>query len=61
MTAAKGKVQGVSFPDAAKAVNNYPIVALKSSKNQELAAKWVALVTGPEGQQTLKAAGFGSP
>ncbi|MBW0104008.1 molybdate ABC transporter substrate-binding protein [Pseudonocardia sp. KRD291] len=61
VTAAKDAVQGVSFPDADKAVNNYPIAALKSSKNQELANKWVQAVTGPTGQQTLKAAGFGAP
>lgn len=61
VTAAKDKVEGVSFPDSSKAVNNYPIVALKSSKNPELAAKWIQAVTGPSGQQTLKAAGFGAP
>ncbi|MET0189928.1 MAG: molybdate ABC transporter substrate-binding protein [Pseudonocardia sediminis] len=61
VTAAKGTVQGVSFPESSKAVNNYPIVALKSSQNAELATKWVQAVTGPTGQQTLKAAGFGAP
>lgn len=61
VTAAKGQVQGVNVPDASKAVNNYPIVALKDSKNQDLAAKWVQAVTGPSGRQVLKAAGFGAP
>lgn len=61
VTAARNSVTGVSFPEAAKAVNNYPIVALTSSKNPELATRWVQAVTGQAGQQTLKAAGFGAP
>jgi molybdate transport system substrate-binding protein len=61
VTAAKGQVQGVSFPEASSAVNNYPIAVLKNSQNAELANKWVQLVTGPQGQQVLKTAGFGAP
>lgn len=61
VTAAKGAVKGVTFPESSKAVNNYPIVALKSSQNAALATKWVETVTGATGQQTLKAAGFGAP
>lgn len=58
---AAGKVQGVAFPEASKAVNVYPIAALAGSKNKELAQKFVDLVTGAEGQQVLADAGFGKP
>jgi molybdate transport system substrate-binding protein len=61
VTASKGQVQGVTFPEASKAVNNYPIAVLKNSQNADLANKWVQLVTGAQGQQVLKAAGFGAP
>jgi molybdate transport system substrate-binding protein len=58
---AGGKVAGVDFPEASAAVNTYPIAALKASKNPAAAAAFVALVTGPEGQQVFAAAGFGKP
>lgn len=59
--AAAGKVKGIDVPESAYAVNKYPIAALKGSRNKELAAAFVALVTGAEGQQLLTDAGFGSP
>ncbi|MBO0873930.1 MAG: molybdate ABC transporter substrate-binding protein, partial [Pseudonocardia sp.] len=55
-----GKVAGVDFPEADKAINTYPIVALKNAGQPDLAAKFVALVRGPEGQRVLRAAGFGT-
>ncbi|WP_445186204.1 molybdate ABC transporter substrate-binding protein [Pseudonocardia sp. Cha107L01] len=57
----KGKVEGVDFPEAAKAPNQYPIAVLKNAPNADLAAKFVALVRGADGQQVLKNAGFGTP
>ena len=59
--AAAGKVKGIDFPESAYAVNKYPIAALKGSRNKELAAAFVALVTGAEGKQLLTDAGFGRP
>jgi molybdate transport system substrate-binding protein len=56
-----GKVQGVDFPEAAKAVNKYPIAVVKNAPNPDLAVKWVALVEGPEGKKALADAGFGTP
>jgi molybdate transport system substrate-binding protein len=56
-----GKVQGVDFPEATQAINKYPIAVLKNAPDPTLAAKWVALVGGPEGQKALAAAGFGTP
>jgi molybdate transport system substrate-binding protein len=55
------KVAAVAFPEAAGAVNTYPIAALKGSKNSELARKFVDLVTGEAGQKVLNAAGFAKP
>ena len=55
------KVAAVSFPDAAGAVNTYPIAVLKESKSPELARKFVDLVTGESGQKVLNAAGFAKP
>jgi molybdate transport system substrate-binding protein len=60
VAAAKGTVQGVSFPEATQAVTNYPIAVLKDSKQADLAAKFVTAVTGEQGQKTLQAAGFGA-
>jgi molybdate transport system substrate-binding protein len=64
VTDAKGagdQVAAVSFPEAADAVNTYPIAVLKESKNPELARKFVGLVTGESGQKVLDAAGFAKP
>jgi molybdate transport system substrate-binding protein len=64
VTDAKGagdKVTAVAFPEAAGAVNTYPIAVLKGSKNPELARKFVDLVTGEAGQRVLNAAGFAKP
>lgn len=56
-----GTVEGVDFPQAAKAVNVYPIAALADSKNQAAARAFIDLVTGDAGHQILAAAGFGQP
>ncbi len=61
VVSAPGKVSGVQFPEADKAVNTYPIAVLKQAKDPALAAKWVELVRGAEGQRVLRAAGFGAP
>lgn len=57
-TNAGDKVTAVSFPEASGAVNTYPIGVLKDSSNAALAQAFVDLVTGPEGQAVLSAAGF---
>lgn len=55
------KVKEVPFAEAAKAVNTYPIAAVRTARNKDLAAAFIATVTGPEGQKLLSAAGFGTP
>ena len=55
---AGAKVTEVTFPEAAAVVNVYPIATVKDGPQPELASKFVDLVTGPDGQQILKDAGF---
>jgi len=55
------KVRGIPFDESGKAVNTYPIAPVGSSRNKELAAAFIAMVTGTDGQNTLSAAGFGAP
>jgi molybdate transport system substrate-binding protein len=64
VTDAKGagdKVTAVPFPEAADAVNTYPIATLKQSPNPGLATKFVDLVTAEGGQEILSEAGFAKP
>ena len=56
-----GKVAAVDFPEAADAVNTYPIATLKDSSNAELAQAFVDFVTGEKGQEVLGDAAFGTP
>jgi molybdate transport system substrate-binding protein len=55
------KVTGIDFPESAKAINDYPIVALNTGSNSAAAAAWVAFVTGPEARQILTDFGFQTP
>jgi len=59
--AAGDTVHGVTFPEAASAVNTYPIAVLKDSDHDTLAKAFVALVLGAVGQQVLADAGFAKP
>ncbi|MDR6506866.1 molybdate ABC transporter substrate-binding protein [Arthrobacter oryzae] len=55
------KVKGIPVAEAGKAVNTYPIATVGSSRNKELAAAFIAIMTGTEGRKTLADAGFGAP
>jgi molybdate transport system substrate-binding protein len=59
--AAGGKVDGVDFPESAKAINAYPIVALKDAPNPTAAQAFIALVKSAEGRNVLGQAGFLNP
>lgn len=59
--AAGDKVTSVPFPESSGAVNTYPIALLTESKNTATAQKFIDLITGPEGQKRLHAAGFAAP
>jgi molybdate transport system substrate-binding protein len=55
------EVHGIDFPEAAEAVNTYPIATLTESKNPDVAQAFVDHVLSPEGQAVLQKAGFASP
>jgi molybdate transport system substrate-binding protein len=48
----------IAFPEAARAVNVYPIAVLSISRSPDLARRFSDYVTGPSGQQVLRDAGF---
>ncbi|PWR10390.1 molybdate ABC transporter substrate-binding protein [Micromonospora acroterricola] len=59
--AAAADVTGVEFPESARAVNGYPIVALKDAPNQAGARAFVAYVHSAPAQAVLAEAGFQAP
>ncbi|MFE2047873.1 molybdate ABC transporter substrate-binding protein [Streptomyces sp. NPDC059459] len=59
--AAGGKVTGVPFPEAAQAVNDYPIALLEDAPNAAAAKAFIELVKSAEGQRVLTGAGFRTP
>ena len=64
VTDAKGagdKVTAVAIKGADEVVNNYPISALASAPQPELAKEFIVLVTSQAGKDVLGAAGFGTP
>ncbi|QNI07109.1 molybdate ABC transporter substrate-binding protein [Mycobacterium kubicae] len=58
---AANNVTTVGFPEAAGAVNVYPIAVLKNAPHAALAGKFVAGVGAESGQQILDQAGFARP
>ncbi|MFD4344506.1 molybdate ABC transporter substrate-binding protein [Streptomyces coelicoflavus] len=59
--AAGDKVEGVEFPESAKAVNDYPITLLKDAPNAAVGKAFIELVQSAEGQKVLTEAGFTAP
>ncbi|MET9392890.1 molybdate ABC transporter substrate-binding protein [Streptomyces sp. NPDC006624] len=59
--AAGDKVEGVTFPEAADAVNDYPITLLRNAPNAGAAKAFLALVRSAEGQEVLAGNGFLKP
>jgi molybdate transport system substrate-binding protein len=54
-------VEGIEFPEAEGAVNDYPVCVLADAPNPEAARAFVDLVLSDEGQRALEAAGFRPP
>ncbi|BDZ42388.1 molybdate-binding protein [Paraoerskovia sediminicola] len=54
-------VEVVDTPEAASIVNHYPIAAVTGTDDLALAGEFVAVVTGTDGREALRAAGFGTP
>jgi molybdate transport system substrate-binding protein len=59
--AAKDKVEGIEFPEADKAINDYPIATLTKAKNPDGAKAFVDYVLSAQGTTVLTAAGFDAP
>ncbi|WP_344821789.1 molybdate ABC transporter substrate-binding protein [Actinocorallia longicatena] len=58
---ASGKVTGIAFPEADKAINDYPISALTKAGSPDLAKQFVDFVLSPDGVTVLTQAGFDKP
>lgn len=58
---AKDKVDGIEFPEAAKAINEYPIATLTQAKNADGAKAFVDYILSPTGTKVLTDAGFEAP
>lgn len=54
-------VDGLEFPESAKAINEYPIVVLKNARNKTAAQAFVAYVLSSKGNAVLIQAGFQAP
>ncbi|MEU8179390.1 molybdate ABC transporter substrate-binding protein [Micromonospora sp. NPDC049047] len=59
--AASADVTGVEFPESARAINDYPIVALRDAPNPDGARAFVAYVTSTPARAILAEAGFQAP
>jgi molybdate transport system substrate-binding protein len=59
--AAGDQVTVLPVPGSADRITTYPVAALAQAGDPDLAAEFVALVTGDQGQQILSDAGFGKP
>ncbi|WP_410648216.1 molybdate ABC transporter substrate-binding protein [Amycolatopsis sp. cmx-4-54] len=60
-TSAAAKVDRVDFPEAAGAINDYPIAVVKDAPQAQLAGSFRDFVLGAEGRTELAKAGFGTP
>jgi molybdate transport system substrate-binding protein len=58
---AKDKVEGIEFPEADKAINEYPIASLTTAQNPDGAKAFVEYVLSDQGKAVLTAAGFDAP
>ncbi len=59
--AAGDAVEGIEFPEAASAVNVYPIATVAASENAGLAQEFMDLVLSADGVSILTDAGFAQP
>ena len=55
------KVEGINFPEAAKAINDYQIATITDAPNPAGAKAWMQYVLSPHGQKTLENFGFQRP
>jgi molybdate transport system substrate-binding protein len=58
---AAGKVKGIDFPEAAQAINDYPIATLAKAPQPELAGQFVQLILSDDAKAVFTQTGFESP
>jgi molybdate transport system substrate-binding protein len=58
---AASDVDGVEFPESAGAINDYPIVTIKTTKNKAAADAFVAYARSDKGKAVLTNVGFQAP
>ena len=58
---AKDKVDGIEFPEADSAINDYPIATLTNAKNPDGGKAFVDFVLSDRGRTVLTEAGFAAP
>jgi molybdate transport system substrate-binding protein len=58
---AGAEVEGIEFPEAAQAVNDYPIAPLAEAPNTAAAKAFVDFVLSAKGRGVLSNAGFAAP
>ncbi len=61
ISAARRQVEGIDFPEAARAINPYQIAVLDGAPNDDAAQAFVRLLLSPVGQRILRDAGFDAP
>lgn len=59
--AAAQQVEGITFPESDKAVNEYPIATLTDSTNKPTAEAFITYVVSDAGRAELRKAGFATP
>lgn len=59
--AAGADVEGIGFPEAAAARNDYPAVVLRGGEQSHAAREFLDLLLSPDGQAVLARAGFAPP
>nr|WP_260407947.1 molybdate ABC transporter substrate-binding protein [Planomonospora venezuelensis] len=59
--ASGGEVEGIDFPEAARAVNDYPIAVLSTAPAGQAAQRFVDAVRSAQGRDVLARAGFEVP
>jgi molybdate transport system substrate-binding protein len=59
--AAASDIDGIEFPESARAINEYPIIVLKGAPDKATARAFVAYVLSDKGRAVLTRAGFQAP
>jgi molybdate transport system substrate-binding protein len=59
--AAGDKVEGIDFPEADKAINDYPVAPLAKAPNPAAAAAFVTFIESDQARTVLTKAGFDNP